>query len=133
MHTPPLILIVDDEKPFAEIMSTKLIAAGYQTAVAHTDQDAIRLASELEPDLILMDIYMPPGPTGTDVALTIKQQPRTKDVRIAFLSSLDQPWHGVTEKDRESLTRALGMETFLDKGEDLEVLLAKVKALLPAA
>lgn len=130
MHTPPLILIVDDEKPFAEVMSVKLTAAGYKTTVVHSADEAIHLAGELGPDLILMDIYMPPGPTGTDVALTIKQQPGTKNMRIAFLSSLDQPWHGVTDQDRENVTRALGMETFLDKGEDLDVLVTKVKELL---
>ena len=80
------------------------------------------------PDLILMDISMPGG-SGTDAALAIKQNPEMKGLKIAFLTSVQDPWptlHG----DRRKLTQALGMEDFLEKTDDLEAVVGKIKKML---
>lgn len=129
MHTPPRILIVDDEENFREIIALKLKKAGFEVDVARNEKETLEKSTALMPDLILMDIYMPPGPTGTDVALSIKQNPATKDLRIAFLSSLKDPWPGITGENKQ-VSRDIGMEDYLDKSADLEVIDQKVKALL---
>ena len=129
MRNPPLILIVDDEPNFREIIGAKLKAAGYDFAVAKDALDGIAKAEQLQPDLILMDIFMPPGQTGTDAALALKQNPKTKDVKIAFLTSVKEPWPAIGG-DRDAIARELGMDDFFDKTEDLETLPQKLWELL---
>ncbi len=128
-RSKPLILIVDDEENFREIFSAKLKAAGYETATAKDGEDGAKKAKELMPDLILMDIFMPPGATGTDAALSIKQDPQTRDLRVAFLTSLKDPWPALYG-DHKNISKELGMEDFLEKTDDLSNVAAKVKEIL---
>jgi CheY-like chemotaxis protein len=128
MREKPLILMVDDEQDFLDIFSTKLSASGFETAIAHGPQEALAIIPQLRPDLVLMDIQMPGG-TGTDTALTLKQNPATRNIKIAFLSSMKDPWPR-TIASREDLAKELGMEDFIDKGSDLDAVTAKVRAIL---
>lgn len=128
MRPKPLILIVDDEEDLLEIMSEILRGAGFDPVVARSAHEAVDATKKLLPDLILMDIKMP-GETGTDAALTIKQDPVTKNVRIAFLSSMNDPWP-TTFSDRGKLAKELGMEDYIDKTADHAAIVAKVKEIL---
>jgi CheY-like chemotaxis protein len=128
MRTKPLILVVDDEHELLEIMSMKLLSSGFDTVVAYNGKEAVDAAKKLHPDLILMDIQMP-GESGTDAALEIKQNLLTKDIKIAFLSNLKDPWPRTTAS-REGLAKDIGMEDFLDKTEDLNITVAKVREIL---
>ena len=128
MREKPLILVVDDEKDLREIMSLKLNSSGFDTMVAADAKEAVAAAKSAHPDLILMDIRMP-GESGTDAALEIKQDPETKDIRIAFLSSLKDPWPQTTAP-RNDLARAIGMDDFIDKTGDLDATVAKVREIL---
>ncbi len=128
MREKPLILVVDDEQDLREIMSLKLTASGFDVITASDAKEAVAATKTSHPDLILMDIHMP-GETGTDAALTIKQDPETKDTRIAFLSNLKDPWPQTTPA-RNDLAKSLGMEDFIDKTEDLDITITKVKEIL---
>ncbi len=128
MRDKPLILIVDDERDLLEIMSTKLGASGFDTVVASNAAEAVDAAKKVHPDLILMDIHMP-GVSGTDAALQIKQDPGMKDIKIAFLSNLKDPWPQ-TVAPREDLAKSIGMEDFIDKTEDLDITVTKVQEIL---
>ncbi len=124
----PLILIVDDDGNFLEILSTKLKASGFDTAVAHSGTEAFTESQKILPDLILMDILMP-GVGGTDAALAIKQNPKTSDVKIAFLTSLKDPWPSVPV-EYDKLSKAIGMEDFIEKTNDLDSIVNKIKEIL---
>jgi CheY-like chemotaxis protein len=128
MREKPLILVVDDEQDLREIASLKLNASGFETILARDAKEAVALTKERHPDLVLMDIYMPGG-SGTDAALEIKQDPETKDTKIAFLSSLKDPWPQ-TLPARNDLAKSLGMEDFIDKTEDLDLTVSKVREIL---
>jgi len=128
MRDKPLILVVDDEKDLREIMALKLNASGFEAFVAANAKEAIDSAKKLQPDLVLMDIHMP-GESGTDAALEIKQNPETKDIKVAFLSNLKDPWPQTTPA-RDDLAKALGMEDFIDKTEDLDLTVFKVREIL---
>lgn len=128
MRERPLVLIVDDEDSFLETMSTKLALAGFDVAVAHNGLGGVNKAENLMPDLVLMDIRMP-GMTGIDAALVIKQSPKTKDVKIAFLTNMKNPWPTVSVEQRK-LSKALGMEDYIEKTEDLDIIAKKVKELI---
>ena len=129
MREKPLILIVDDEDAFLEILGTKLRSSGYEVGLAHNEAEALAQAEALLPDLILMDIHMP-GRTGTDAALGIKQNPKTKDIKIAFLTSLEKPWPGIAVEKNQVAAKEMGAEEFLRKDEDLGVTLNEIKNLL---
>jgi CheY-like chemotaxis protein len=128
MTEKPLILIVDDEPDLLEIMHLKLESVGYHPIVAHNAAEAVDAAKKLHPDLILMDIHMP-GESGTDAALEIKQNPETKDIRIAFLSSLQHPWP-TTASRRNALAKELGMDDYIDKTLDLDGIVKKMEEIL---
>jgi CheY-like chemotaxis protein len=128
MSEQPLILVVDDEPNFLEIISRKLTAADLTIVVAHNAAEAIDTAQKMHPALILMDIHMP-GESGTDAALAIKQDAATKDIKIAFLSNMKDPWPK-TSTERNQLAKVLGMEDFIDKTSDLDVIVLKVKSIL---
>jgi len=128
MRDKPLILVVDDEPNLLEIISTKLNASGFETVVAYNAQEAIDATAKIQPDLVLMDIHMP-GETGTDAALTIKHNPATKDTHIAFLSNMKDPWPTIMA-DRKDVSLQMGMEDFIDKTADLDVIVARVRGLL---
>jgi len=55
----PLILIVEDDNPTAELVSAYLESAGYKTARARNGEDGLRIARELAPDGITLDVMMP--------------------------------------------------------------------------
>jgi len=128
MREKPLILVVDDEHDLREIMSIKLGASGFDAIVAADAKEAVATARNTHPDLILMDINMP-GESGTDAALEIKQDPGMKDIKIAFLSNVKDPWP-TTTPDRNALAKSLGMEDFIDKTEDLDITVSKVREIL---
>ncbi len=128
MREKPLILLVDDEANFLEIISTKLGAAGFEVVAAHNADQAIAAARKIMPDLILMDVMMP-GETGTDAAVAIKQDPAMKDIKIAFLSNMKDPWPR-TATPRDELAKVLGAEEFIDKSGDLDTIATRVKEIL---
>lgn len=123
-----LILVVDDEDNFLEIATKKLGAAGFDCATAKSETEAVAQAEKLQPDLILMDIHMP-GETGTDAALVLRQNARTRNTKIAFLTSLKDPWPALSG-DKTKIAEELGMEDYIEKTEDLNVLVQKVQEIL---
>ena len=128
MRTTPLVLIADDDADFKEILSAKLLASGYQIAEASDGAEAITKAKSLVPDLIIMDIQMP-NVNGTEAVLELKHNPATKDVKIAFFSSLIYPWPGVKEKN-DQFAQELGAVTFLKKGDELDKIIGTIKGML---
>jgi CheY-like chemotaxis protein len=129
MREKPLLLLVDDDKDFAEIMTAQLRAAGFDVEVARTQGEAYVMAPKVLPDLVLMDIYLSSTVRGTDVAFALKQDPRTQNLRIAFLSSMKDPWPGIVGEKRD-ISHDLGMEDFIDKTEDMNVIIEKIRTVL---
>ena len=134
MRMRPLLLLVDDDKDFGEIMTTQLKAGGFDVEVARTQEEAIAKAQSVSPDLVLMDIFLSSSVRGTDVAFLLKQDPKTQNLKIAFLSSMKDPWPGIVGEKRD-VSRDLGMEDFIDKTEDLNAITEKIRKVLarPAA
>ena len=129
MHTPPFILVVDDEDNLREVIMKELVSIGFEVQGAVNAEDAIKKAGELKPDLILMDIRMPGKMNGVDAAISIKNNPDTQDIKIAFLSSDDDPWPALVGT-KADVSKSMGMEDFISKLENLDVFVAKVKGFL---
>jgi CheY-like chemotaxis protein len=125
----PLILVADDDNNFREVVATKLKASGFDVEAVKSGTEALAKAKETQPDLALLDIMMPPGPAGTEVALQMEEMPETQATKILFLSGQDDPFPGMSG-ERPSVSRELGAEDFVMKTESLDVLVAKVRKAL---
>jgi len=84
-----LILIVDDSPTEVHLMQRALESSGYRTAVAVDGQEGVRLAREMHPDLIFMDIVMP-GMNGYQATRALVRDPGTRAIPIVMVSSKGQ-------------------------------------------
>lgn len=111
------ILVVDDERPIADILKFNLEKEGYEVIVAFDGIEAVELAFSQQPDLILLDLMLP-GKDGMDVC---------REVR----SKLQTPIIMLTAKDSE-IDKVLGLEfgadDYVTKPFSTRELLARVKA-----
>ncbi len=87
MKKGPTILIVDDDRMNVQLLDSILRTEGYRTLTASSGEEARRLALDMLPDLILLDIMMP-GESGLDTCVTMKRDPRVSDIPIIFISAM---------------------------------------------
>jgi CheY-like chemotaxis protein len=84
---PALVLIVDDNPVNLEVLSNTLLSAGLEVAIARDGEEAIDLASQAQPDLILLDALMP-GIDGFEACSRIKADPATRSIPVIFMTAL---------------------------------------------
>jgi CheY-like chemotaxis protein len=113
------ILVVDDDPTTLKMLEGILGAAGYDVVRASAGQDAIDLAREQKPDLLVLDIELP-GMDGINVAFKLRELPETKNIPIVFLSAL-------MGKEIERETSATPRSSFLRKPVIKDVLLGELK------
>ncbi|MEI2580494.1 response regulator [Scytonema sp. PRP1] len=82
----PLVLVCDDEYS-VRIMQTMLEERDYQVTTVASGEEAVQVAQQLQPDVILLNLMMP-GMHGWETLAVLKQQPQTKDIPVIILSSL---------------------------------------------
>ncbi len=83
------ILIAEDERDIRDLVAFTLRFAGYQVVTAANGEEALELARDESPDLVLLDVRMP-RMTGYDVCRAIKADPQLKDMPVVFLSAKGQ-------------------------------------------
>lgn len=111
------ILVVDDEKPIADIVKFNLNKEGFDVYCAYDGDEALELVEEVQPDLILLDIMLP-GRDGIEVC---------REVRKKY----DMPIIMVTAKDSEIdkvIGLELGADDYVTKPFSYRELIARVKA-----
>jgi two-component system, OmpR family, response regulator VicR len=111
------ILVVDDEQPIADILKFNLEKEGYEVICAWDGAEAVRLAYEEKPDLILLDLMLPIK-DGMDVCREVRSRMQTP---IIMLTAKD------TELDKV-LGLELGADDYVTKPFSTRELLARVKA-----
>ena len=111
----PLVLVVEDSEPIRAAFTILLEESGYRVAAAATGADAVRLAAERVPDLVLLDLGLP-DLSGRAVAQELKSNPATAAVPIVALTGRDDP------ADRDDLLAA-GCAAYLVKPVDTQALL----------
>jgi len=114
-----LVLIVDDNEKNVRLARDVLRAAGFRTLEATSGGEAIAVATELLPDVILMDIRLP-DIDGTEAARRLKNDPRTAGIPIVALTSL------AMKGDREWFL-ALGFDGYLEKPISVRLLPDQVR------
>jgi two-component system, sensor histidine kinase and response regulator len=113
------VLIVDDIAKNIQILGNILLGEGYILSYAQNGEQALKLMSATDFDLVLLDIMMP-GLSGFDVCETTRQDPKNFDVPIIFLTA---------KTDKESILKGfqLGAQDYVTKPFSAEELLARVR------
>jgi len=83
------ILIAEDERDIRDLITYTLQFAGYEVVLAGDGEEAVRLALQEMPDLVLMDVRMP-RMTGYEACKAIKANEKTKGIPVVFLSAKGQ-------------------------------------------
>lgn len=83
------ILIAEDERDIRDLVAFTLRFAGYEVFAAANGEEAVALAPQVNPDLILMDVRMP-RMTGYEACRILKLNPELKDIPVVFLSAKGQ-------------------------------------------
>lgn len=117
----PRVLVVDDEPDVVTLLRLLFEGAGYETVVPSSCEAAGDEAAGLRPDLILLDVRMPPT-SGWEVMAKIRSNPLTRSVPIIMVSANAQ----VTERVRAIRE---GADDFVSKPFDGPELLARAERL----
>ena len=82
-----LVLVVDDERDIRALISMRLEQAGYKVDTAVDGKQGLQMTTDLEPDLVVMDVHMP-GTDGYEVTRQIRAQAgSTGDTPVLLLSA----------------------------------------------
>jgi two-component system alkaline phosphatase synthesis response regulator PhoP len=114
------ILVVDDEIEIVNMLSLNLEMHGYKVLSAYNGEDALKIASSSEIDLILLDVMMP-GISGIEVCKRLKGDILTRAIPVIMVSAKDQ----ISDKI-EGLSS--GAEDYLTKPFNLQELLLRIKS-----
>jgi PAS domain S-box-containing protein len=115
----PLILVVDDEIPARELLSSYLDSE-YRTITAECGAEAVKKAHELRPDAITLDVLMSGG-SGFETLVELRKSPDTANIPIIIVSIVDQKQVGF----------ALGAADYLVKPIRKPLLLETIRKHVP--
>ena len=113
------ILVVDDEPAVTDLLAYNLRKALYDVSIAADGREALRLAGEFQPDLILLDLMIPEV-DGLDVCRALR---KTSDVPIIMITARGE------ETDRV-VGLELGADDYVTKPFSMRELMARIKAVL---
>ncbi len=116
------ILLVDDEADILEFVKYNLVREGYEVYTAQNGDEALRIADEVRPHLILLDRLMPVM-DGMQTCLALRANPALHDTMIIFLSAL-----GEEEQQLEGF--GAGADDYLVKPIKMKLLVSRVNAIL---
>lgn len=116
------ILIVDDDPSIREIIEYNLIKEGYETYTASNGRQALDVAEEVNPDLIILDVMMP-DMDGIECCKILRSNVNMKDVVITFLSARSEDYSQIAGFDA-------GADDYIAKPIRPNLLNSRVKALL---
>lgn len=103
------ILLVEDDTSLATVYRSRLELEGFDTREVHNGEQALSIALEYKPDLILLDAMMPKI-SGFDVLDILRNTPETANIRVIMLTALSQP------KDKKR-AEDLGVDEYLVKSQ----------------
>jgi DNA-binding response OmpR family regulator len=84
------ILIVDDEEKVRKLVEVTLSVGKLEILHAGSGNEALKIARQTKPDLILLDIMMPGKLDGFDVCRLLKKDPDTKYIYVIMLTAKGQ-------------------------------------------
>ena len=116
------ILLVDDEKDILEFLSYNLKKAGYNVYIANNGIDALKIAREVKPDLIVLDVMMPKM-DGIQVCEEIRSDKLLQDIFVLFLTAR-------SEEYSELAGFGVGADDYVTKPIKPKLLISRIQAIL---
>ena len=116
------VLLVDDEPDILEFISYNLVKEGFEVFTCGNGKDAIQMARQQRPQIIILDVMMP-DLDGIETCRVIRDIPELKDVLIAFLTARNEDYSQIAGFDA-------GADDYINKPIKPRVLVSRVKALL---
>jgi len=119
----PIVLLIDDERAYAEVIRDALLTYGIEVLLAHNAMEALEVYQEKVPDLILLDVMMPEI-DGLTLLKWLREHSEKDRVPIHIVSAKAQ------DKDRDAALKA-GADGFMAKPftiEELKGLIARTFA-----
>jgi signal transduction histidine kinase/DNA-binding response OmpR family regulator len=107
------VLVVDDDQAVCDMLNRFLSKEGFQVVVATTGEEALRLAREVRPRAITLDVMMP-GMDGWAVLSALKSDPALADIPVIILSIIDDRNLGYALGASDYLTKPLERDRLLD-------------------
>jgi len=121
MPENPTILIADDEPDILEIIGFNLRTEGYHVLAAKNGTEAIEMALQYNPSLIILDLMMP-GKTGIEVCKILRAKPQFKETLIIYLTAIN-------DESMEIKGLETGGDDYITKPISPRLLTSKVNAL----
>lgn len=115
------VLVVDDEPDILEFIEYNLTNEGYEVFLAHDGEQAIEVARQCRPDLVLLDIMMP-RMDGVEACRRLRQMAEAKDAYIIFLTARAEEFSELAGFDA-------GGDDYITKPVRPRVLTSRIKAL----
>lgn len=103
------IMLVEDDKSLREIYSIRLVAEGYNIVSAGDGEEALSLAVQEKPDLIISDVMMPKI-SGFDMLDILRSTPETKNIKVIMMTAL-------SSDEQRQRSEALGAAKHLVKSQ----------------
>ena len=116
----PRVLVVEDEQDVADLIRYNLAKEGYDVQLVGNGADALRLARESRPEVILLDI-MVPQLNGWEVCRRLKQDPDTRAISVIMVT-------GRVEEGDKVLGFEMGADDYVTKPFSPRELVARVRA-----
>jgi two-component system alkaline phosphatase synthesis response regulator PhoP len=116
------ILVVDDEEDILDLVEYNLKKEGYRVSCVISGEEALEIARQLKPDLMLLDLMLP-GVDGLEVCKILKFDSKTSHIPIIMLTAKGEESDVVTGLE-------LGADDYISKPFSPKVLIARVRAVL---
>jgi two-component system phosphate regulon response regulator PhoB len=115
------VLIVEDDRSLADVVSYNLLREGYDVSIAYDGQDGLAKVQSRRPDVVILDLMLPVI-DGLEVCRRLRADAATRNIRILMLTAK-------AEESDELVGFSLGADDYVTKPFSVKVLLERVKAI----
>ncbi len=115
------VLLIEDDTKLHTLYKEALLSQDIAMTAVTTGKEGLEKMKENPPDLVILDIMLPGGLNGFDVAEQIRQNPATRTLPILILTNLDS---------EQQSAQSVGAEYFVKTNTSLEEITRKVKEML---
>jgi two-component system phosphate regulon response regulator PhoB len=122
MTKPTHVLVVEDEEALAQLLKYNLEKEGYRVATAADGEEALVVAAETSPDLIVLDWMLPKAP-GIEVCRRLRARQETRNTPIVMLTAR-------TEENDRIRGLDVGADDYVTKPFSMNELLARLRAVM---
>ena len=109
---PASVLLIEDDRPSADLMTAYLATAGLVVETAHNGKSGLEFARRHDPAVIVLDIRLP-GMDGWEVLKVLKSEATTKDIPVVIVSIVDERARGLALGATEHLVKPVSRDDLL--------------------